>query len=172
MLHSSCLTIKLFSNICISSPTNAMPDRSEQGVKRGRAATPPTVTPAAKRASIIEQIREAPNYAKDPREINSPDDLDEFEITECYKVALAAAKSIWPNAKVTSAMMESFLSIIFDNWTSNKSIGTLRIDEDLPEVCNARSNAVGHVPFKLPGTLWPLCKSRRCDLPWRVINNF
>lgn len=75
---------------------------------------------AAKRAELFNELQaeEAPRL--EARHVKCAENLDAFELKECYKIAEDAIMAISQNYRASPDVMEAFLELVFKNWTSTK----------------------------------------------------
>lgn len=77
-----------------------------------------------KRARISRQSRSL-SIAAQPRQIMSPDDLDDGEIQRCNAILHAGVHSMSPEFLPTAAMLEVLLTAVFDGWNTNDTVATV-----------------------------------------------
>lgn len=85
-------------------------------------------TPRTKRSKIFNLTQDL----KSPRIIARANDLDAQEVQLCKAILAAGLKALSPNFRVTLAMLEAFLSAIFEDWRAATLEPKVELLKDLP----------------------------------------
>lgn len=118
------------------------------GKKPSNGRETPSGQSASKRAKILSNLLNSPSEFPVARVIRSVEDLDDLDLAGLCKIANAAIKAQNDEQQATPDSMESFLTSIFNGWTSATEA---RLVEPVvfpmkTGVSMTSAESVGHIP--------------------------